>query len=274
MLRSKTGYFCCVLSASPHSAPPPGQAPGKREAVEVMFDGVASRYDLLNRLLSFGLDSAWRRAAVRSLRAEAPARILDVATGTADLAIAAAALRPERIVGVDISGKMLALGRDKVRRRGLSGIIALEYGDAACLPFPDASFDAVLTGFGVRNFENFQDGMQDMRRVLRPGGVLTALEFSRPRSGLIRGLRQAWSHGALPFLGRLLSENPEAYQYLPDSVDAFPSGERFLDELRRAGYEATWRKPLTFGVVSLYGGRNPGGPTSPPPVAKPLPARR
>ena len=253
--------------------PPPGQAPGKREAVEVMFDGVASRYDLLNRLLSFGLDRAWRRAAVRSLRAEAPARILDVATGTADLAIAAAALRPERIVGVDISEQMLARGREKVRRRGLSGIIALEYGDAACLPFPDASFDAALAGFGVRNFENFQAGIQEVRRVLRPGGALTILEFSRPRAGLIRRLSDAYSHRALPFVGRLLSGNPEAYRYLPASVDVFPSGERFLDELRQAGYEATWRKPLSFGVVSLYGGRNPAALTSHPRQPTPRPAR-
>ncbi len=254
--------------------PPPGQAPGKREAVEIMFDGVASRYDLLNRLLSFGLDRAWRRAAIRSLRAEAPARILDVATGTADLAIAAASMRPERIVGVDISEQMLARGREKIRRCGLSGTIALEYGDAACLPFPDASFDAALAGFGVRNFENFQNGIQEMRRVLRPGGALTILEFSRPRAGLARRLSEVYSHSVLPLVGRLLSSNPEAYQYLPASVDAFPSGERFLEELRQAGYEATWWKPLTFGVVSLYGGRNPSSLTPRPCQATPRPARQ
>lgn len=238
--------------------PPPGQAPGKREAVEAMFDGVASRYDLLNRLLSFGLDCAWRRAAIRLLRMEAPARILDVATGTADLAIAAASMRPERIVGVDISEQMLARGREKVRRGGLSETIALEYGDAACLPFPDASFDAALVGFGVRNFERLQDGIREMRRVLRPGGTLVVLEFSQPGSLLIRKLYEVYSDVALPLAGRLLSGNSGAYKYLPASVKVFPSGERFLDELRQAGYEDLLWKPLTFGVVSLYRGRNRG----------------
>ena len=236
--------------------PPPGQAPGKREAVEAMFDGVAPRYDLLNRVLSFGIDRVWRRAAIRLLRAEAPARILDVATGTADLAIAAAALGPDRIVGVDLSEQMLARGRIKVQRLGLDGTVALECGDAACLSFPDASFDAALVGFGVRNFENLQDGIREMRRVLRPGGVLVILEFSQPGAFLIRKLYEVYSNAILPFIGRLLSGNPAAYQYLPASVKVFPSGEDFLDELREAGYADLLWKPLTFGVVSLYRGRN------------------
>ncbi len=238
--------------------PPPGPAPGKREAVEVMFDGVASRYDLLNRLLSFGLDSAWRRAAIRLLRREAPRRILDVATGTADLALAAASMRPDQVVGVDISERMLARGREKVRRRGLGDAIALEYGDAARLPFPDAAFDAALVGFGVRNFEHLQDGIREIRRVLRPGGALVILEFSQPGAWPIRKLYEVYSDVALPFAGRLLSGNSEAYKYLPASVKVFPSGERFLDELRQAGYEDLLWKPLTFGVVSLYRGRKPG----------------
>ena len=238
--------------------PPPGQAPGKREAVEAMFDGVAPRYDLLNRVLSFGIDRMWRRAAIRLLRAEAPARILahNIATGTADLAIAAAALGAERIVGVDLSEQMLARGRIKIRRLGLTETIALECGDAARLSFPDASFDAVLVGFGVRNFENLQDGIREMRRVLRPGGVLVILEFSRPGAFLIRKVYEVYSHVVLPFVGRLLSGNPAAYQYLPASVKVFPSGEDFLDELRQAGYADLLWKPLTFGVVSLYRGRN------------------
>lgn len=237
--------------------PPPGQAPGKKEAVEAMFDDVAPRYDLLNRLLSFGIDRMWRRAAIRLLRAEAPARILDVATGTADLAIAAAALGPERIVGVDLSEQMLACGWIKVQRLGLSETIALERGDAARLSFPDASFDAVLVGFGVRNFEHLQDGIREMRRVLRPGGVLVILEFSRPGALLIRKLYEVYSDVVLPFVGRLLSGNSGAYKYLPASVKVFPSGEDFLDELRQAGYVDLLCKPMTFGVVSLYRGRVP-----------------
>lgn len=234
--------------------PPAGQAPGKREAVEAMFDDIAPRYDLLNRLLSLGIDQSWRKEAVRLLKEDRPRRILDVATGTGDLAIKALELDPEIVVGVDISEEMLARGREKLERMGLSQRVTLQRGDAAKLPFSDAQFDAVLVAFGVRNFENLRLGLKDIHRVLRPNGSLVVLEFSHPTAFPIKELYGFYSHFILPVVGRYVSKNASAYEYLPASVDAFPSGDAFRDELRAAGYVDVRSKPLTFGIATLYKG--------------------
>ena len=235
-------------------SPPPGEAAGKRQRVAAMFDDIAPRYDMLNRLLSFGIDQTWRDKAVEMLRKPAPKRILDVATGTADLAIKALRLNPEKIVGVDISEEMLAIGREKVARIGESGRITLQRGEAEKLPFSDNQFDAALVAFGVRNFENLHEGLSEIWRVLKPGGNLVILEFSHPSSFPIKQLYGFYSHAVLPLVGRAISRNKEAYEYLPASVDVFPSGEEFLRRMREAGFREVSSEPLTFGIASLYRG--------------------
>ena len=236
--------------------PPIGQAPGKRTQVEAMFDEIAPRYDLLNRVLSAGIDVWWRKRAVALLRAGLdgpPHRLLDVATGTADLAVEASKLGGA-VVGVDISEGMLSGGRDKLRRRGLDRQITLVQGDAAALPFDDDAFDGALVAFGVRNFEDLGAGLRDIRRVLRPGAPLVVLEFGHPTAPGVRQAYEAYSRHVLPRVGEAVSGSAEAYEYLPESVAAFPDGEAFLAEMRAAGYTATLARPLTFGVVSLYRG--------------------
>lgn len=235
--------------------PPVGEAEGKREQVEAMFDAIAPRYDLLNRVLSLGIDQRWRKKAIARLRGDRPQRILDVATGTADLALLAATLDPDRVVGIDISEEMLRVGREKVARRGLEDRIVLRRGSAEKIPFSDHQFDAALVAFGVRNFEDLNQGLSDIHRVLRPGGLLVVLEFSQPRAFPVKQLYRFYSRHILPRIGRTVSHDDGAYQYLPDSVAAFPDGEAFLSRLRGAGFtELAWH-PLTFGIASLYEGR-------------------
>lgn len=236
--------------------PPVGEAEGKAQDVEAMFDAIAPRYDLLNRVLSFGIDVWWRKRAVALLKEENPRRILDVATGTADLALEAQqTLQADKVIGVDISEEMLAFGRKKIAARGLSDRVVLQTGDAQKLPFSDNQFDAALVAFGVRNFEDLDAGLTDMRRVLRPGGSLVVLEFSQPQVFPVKQCYQFYSRHILPRVGRLVSQNDGAYQYLPDSVAAFPSGPDFLERMRAVGYTDLEWKPLTFGIASLYYGR-------------------
>lgn len=244
-----------MLLATAH--PPPGEAPGKKEAIEAMFDDIAPRYDLLNRLLSLGIDQRWRDEAVEMLRSEEPKRILDVATGTGDLALKALILDPEKVVGVDISEEMLSRGRQKVARMGEGGRITLQRGDAEKLPFSDAQFDAALVAFGVRNFEDLGAGLQEILRVLQPEGTLVVLEFSHPTAFPVKQLYAFYSHVILPTIGRLISKNRSAYEYLPESVDVFPAGDAFVERMRAAGYRDIRWKPLTFGIASLYKGRRP-----------------
>lgn len=244
--------------------PPIGEVEGKAEAVEAMFDDIAPRYDLLNRLLSFGIDRYWRTQAVRLLADEQPARVLDVATGTADLAIKIEReLHPRETVGIDLSAEMLEYGRKKIERKGLSPRrISLIQGDAADLPFPDASFDAAFVGFGVRNFEDLEAGLQSIHRVLRPGGTLVVLEFSRPRAFPIKQLYRLYNRYVLPRVGGLLSPKKEAYEYLPNSVAVFPDGTDFLSRLQNVGFTSLLWRPLTFGIASLYRGVVPASDSS------------
>jgi demethylmenaquinone methyltransferase / 2-methoxy-6-polyprenyl-1,4-benzoquinol methylase len=234
--------------------PPVGEVEGKKERVRAMFDAIAPRYDLLNRVLSFGIDQRWRRRAVRLLEIEQPGRILDVATGTGDLAIEALALNPRKVVGVDISEEMLRVGREKIEQRGLSDRITLQRGDSERLPFSDAQFDAALVAFGVRNFEDLDRGLREIRRVLKPGSALVVLEFSRPRAFPIRQLYGFYSRHVLPRVGGAVSRDGGAYRYLPDSVEAFPDGDEFLAHMAAAGFGELRSIPLTSGIASLYRG--------------------
>ena len=240
----------------PDNHPPIGEAEGKAEAVEEMFDAVAPRYDLLNRVLSAGIDRYWRSRAVRMLSDEQPRRVLDVATGTADLAIKIErTLHPRKTIGIDLSTEMLDRGRAKIEQKGLSPRISLRKADAADLPFADASFDAAFVAFGVRNFEDLDAGLGDIRRVLRPSGALVVLEFSSPRAFPIKQVYDWYSRRVLPRIGGLLSPDQGAYEYLPNSVAAFPDGTDFLRRMRSAGFADLEWTPLTFGIASLYKGR-------------------
>lgn len=242
----------------PPNHPPIGEVEGKAQHVEAMFDSIAPRYDLLNRVLSLGIDQYWRTRAIRLLEADQPTRILDVATGTADLAIKAERmLHPRSVVGVDLSAEMLHYGREKLDRMGLAPRISLVQGDAQALPFEEGAFDAALVAFGVRNFEDLVAGLRGIARVLRPGGSLVVLEFSKPRTPPIKQLYAWYSKHVLPRIGSALSDNAGAYQYLPDSVAAFPDGPDFLDRMAAAGFVDLHWEPLTFGIASLYKGSLP-----------------
>ena len=219
-----------------------------------MFDAIAPRYDLLNRVLSLGIDQYWRKRAIALLKDEAPERILDVATGTGDLAIQALTLDPKKVVGVDISEEMLRFGREKLARMDLGDRIELKRGDAERLPFSDSQFDAVLVAFGVRNFEDLDKGLVEIRRVLKPGGSLVVLEFSQPQAFPVKQAYTFYSKHILPRIGGAVSKDTGAYEYLPASVEAFPYGEAFLDRLRAAGSTNPSAQPLTFGIASLYKG--------------------
>lgn len=222
--------------------------------VRSLFDGIAYRYDLLNHLLSGGIDLYWRRAAVQLMTEERPERILDVATGTADFAIAAMRSGPKSIIGVDISEPMLEIGRRKVARRGWTDRIRLETGEAEALAFPDSSFDAAIVAFGARNFEDLDKGLSEMCRVLRPGGRIVVLEFSRPRRFPFRQLYLFYFRNVLPLIGRFISRDRQAYQYLPDTVMSFPDGADFLMRLGRAGFSSLRERRLTAGIATIYTG--------------------
>jgi demethylmenaquinone methyltransferase/2-methoxy-6-polyprenyl-1,4-benzoquinol methylase len=225
----------------------------KKEQVAAMFNAISPKYDALNRILSAGIDQSWRRKTLREIRATGALNLLDVATGTADLALALAKGIPgSRVVGVDISAGMLEVGRSKVRARDLEGRVRLDLGDGEQLPYEESSFDAVTVAFGVRNFENLEQGLRDMRRVLQPGGTLAVLEFSQPTAWPLRSLYLLYFKNILPRIGRMVSKDASAYTYLPNSVQAFPYGEAFAAKLREAGFKSVRVRPLTFGIASLY----------------------
>jgi demethylmenaquinone methyltransferase/2-methoxy-6-polyprenyl-1,4-benzoquinol methylase len=226
----------------------------KKSNVSSLFDAIAHRYDLLNHLLSGGVDLYWRRKAIDTLRDLKPRRILDVATGTGDFAIASLRLDPESVLGVDIAEKMLAVGREKVAKKGLSKTITLMTGEAEHLAFPDGSFDASIVAFGARNFEHLEQGLSEMGRVLRPGGRIVVLEFSRPAAFPFKQIYFFYFRRVLPLIGRLVSKDPGAYTYLPDTVMKFPEGDSFLGILRTAGFATVRQERLTFGIATIYTG--------------------
>lgn len=225
---------------------------GKKQQVEKMFNAISGRYDFLNHFLSFGIDKSWRRKSIESLRRYNPKTILDVATGTADFAIEALKLNPDKIIGVDISNGMLEVGREKVKLLGVENRISLQLADSENLPFPDNSFDAVIVSFGVRNFENLDKGLKEIFRVLAHGGTFVVLEFSKPVNFPMKQLFSFYSKYILPAIGKFISGDKSAYTYLPESVQAFPDGVEFLEHLVSAGFIAPVCKPLTFGISSLY----------------------
>ncbi|MDE3212971.1 MAG: bifunctional demethylmenaquinone methyltransferase/2-methoxy-6-polyprenyl-1,4-benzoquinol methylase UbiE [Bacteroidota bacterium] len=226
---------------------------GKKRQVQQMFDNIAFRYDFLNRFLSAGIDKSWRRKAIRELKGIAPKKVLDVATGTGDFAIQCyKTLQPEQITGIDISEGMLELGRQKVQRLGLESCITLLNGDSEAILFPENSFDAVTVAFGVRNFENLEAGLSEILRVLRPGGRLVVLEFSRPSLPVIRSLYQFYMRFITPNLGRVISRDNEAYQYLNDSVQKFPEKQDFIQILNQLQYRHSFYKTLSLGICTIY----------------------
>ncbi len=232
---------------------PYDQTGSKKKQVSTMFDNIAPWYDFLNHFLSLGIDISWRKKAISSLRELQPKKILDVATGTADLAIEATKqLSPEKVIGIDIANEMLEVGRQKLKRKALSDKIELLLGDSENIGFPDNTFDAVTVAFGVRNFENLEKGLQEMLRVMRPGAKVAILEFSKPTLFPFKQLYNFYFKNFLPVIGRLTSKDPKAYSYLYESVQAFPDGKNFVNVLERLGYQSATYKPLTLGICTLY----------------------
>ena len=231
------------------------QDASKKEQVAQMFDNVSPKYDFLNHLLSGGIDILWRKKAIRLLKKAQPKTILDIATGTGDFAIEALALKPDKIVGVDISEGMLSFGREKIKKLGMESVITLQSGDSEKLQFQDNTFDAVIVSFGVRNFENLEKGLTDMCRVMKSGGTCVVLEFSKPQKFPMKQLYNFYFKNILPTVGKIVSKDTSAYTYLYDSVQAFPEGSEFMQVFQRAGFNNTQCLPLTFGISTIYIGR-------------------
>lgn len=230
-----------------------GSKLSKKEQIAGMFDNIAHRYDFLNHFMSMGIDITWRKKGLKQLKSLQPKKILDVATGTGDLAIMAEKmLRPDQVIGIDISAGMLELGRQKIEKQGLSDKITLQLGDSETISFPDQTFDAITVAFGVRNFEHLEKGLSEMYRVLKPGGKLIILEFSNPTVFPIKQLYNLYFSYVTPRLGKWIAKSQEAYSYLPDSVKAFPQGQVMIDILTNTGFKAVTCKTLTFGICSLY----------------------
>jgi demethylmenaquinone methyltransferase/2-methoxy-6-polyprenyl-1,4-benzoquinol methylase len=223
----------------------------KKVQIEKMFDSISPKYDLLNRTLSLGIDTIWRKKTIEALRPIHPKKILDVASGTADLAIEALKLNPDSIIGIDISEGMLAKGREKLKRKGIEKITLVK-GDSENLQYADHEFDAVTVAFGVRNFENLEKGLKEMNRVLRVGGMIGILEFSKPTAFPIKQIYNFYFKKVLPGMGNTLSKNSNAYTYLPQSVSEFPDGEKFLEILSQCGYQNCKQKRFMFGICTLY----------------------
>ena len=228
-----------------------------KATVQQMFDDISPRYDFLNHFLSFGIDFHWRKKLVALLSGKHPLRILDIATGTGDVAIALARLNPEKIVGIDISERMLEIARRKVSEKGMEKIISFKQSDAERIPFSDGSFDAVTVAFGVRNYEDLSKGLSEMKRVLRLGGTMMILEFSHPATTPFNQFYRFYSRFVIPFIGKLISSHSHAYTYLPQSVAAFPSGDDFLNILRGLGLTNCHQKTLSFGIASIYSCQKP-----------------
>lgn len=241
-----------------HIKPFKDSGSGKKEQVAEMFNNIAGRYDFMNRFLSAGTDIGWRKKAIRRFKKDNPKLLLDVATGTADMAIMTShLLNIDKIIGIDISTQMLEVGRNKVEKEGLTGKIDLQTGDGETINFPDNTFDGIMVAFGVRNFEHLENGLREMHRVLKPGAQLVVLEFSKPKNTGIRSLYNLYMGIMAPQMARLFKQNKEAYQYLNESAKAFPDREDFVNLLNKTGYSGTSFKPLSLGICCIYSGRKP-----------------
>lgn len=217
-----------------------------------MFNNISGKYDFLNHFLSLGIDRIWRRKAINAIKSIQPKTILDVATGTADLALEAARIAPEKIIGIDIAAQMLDIGRGKISKSHLTELITLEVGDCENLRFEDNTFDAITCAYGVRNFENVSNGLNEMYRVMKNNSKLAILEFSHPAAFPVKQLYQFYFKYILPMLGKLVSKHSNAYTYLPESVKAFPEGAQFCEMLEQSGFKNVKATPLTFGITTLY----------------------
>ncbi|MCE3229848.1 MAG: 2-heptaprenyl,4-naphthoquinone methyltransferase MenG [Bacteroidetes bacterium] len=239
------------------SVTPYNSKDSKKEQVAQMFDNISGRYDLLNSILSFGTHKGWRRKCVGILSAVKPQHILDVATGTGDFAIACAKLNPAKITGIDISEGMMKVGREKIQSLGLQNMITLEQGNAETIAYPDNTFDAIVIGFGVRNFQDLEKGLRNLNRVLKPGGLIVILEFSYPTNPVYRAGYNFYFTYITPLIGKIFSKDQRAYSYLMESVKAFPNNENFVAIMKKTGYVNTFYKGLTMGVAAIYCGDKP-----------------
>lgn len=226
----------------------------KKKQVATMFNNISHRYDFLNHLLSMGIDKLWRKKAVRLLSQRPVKRLLDIASGTGDFAISGLKLKPEQIIGSDISEGMLKVAKEKIKKKGLTDIISFELGDAEDIKHEDKSFDAITVGFGVRNFENLEKGLSEMHRVIKDGGQVAILEFSKPRQFPIKQFYNFYFLRILPLIGKMVSKDASAYTYLPESVQEFPDGQDFVDIMQKVGYKNIKQYPVTFGIASIYWG--------------------
>ena len=224
----------------------------KKDQVAKMFNNISRRYDFLNQLLSLGIDKMWRKKAIGVLKPLKPRTILDVATGTGEFALEALQLKPDKVVGIDIAEGMLEIGRRKILARNAAATIELMLGDSENIPFTENKFDAVTVAFGVRNFENLKRGLSEILRVLKPGGMVVVLEFSKPSKFPFKQVYNFYFRFILPKIGSIVSNDKAAYTYLPKSVEAFPDGEDFLHILHDVGFKNTKCSSLTFGISSIY----------------------
>jgi demethylmenaquinone methyltransferase/2-methoxy-6-polyprenyl-1,4-benzoquinol methylase len=235
-----------------------GNIGAKRKDVELMFDSIAVKYDFLNHFLSLGTDFFWRQKAISVIsKTHKPDLILDVATGTCDLAIAALKLKPKKVTGIDISAAMLAMGKNKLDKRNLNGLIELIKAESENIPFPDNYFDVSMSAFGVRNFSDTVKGLSEMCRVTCPGGLIMVLEFSKPTAFPFSQLYYFYFKRVLPFFGWLFSRNRRAYDYLPESVANFSDGQEFMILLEEAGFRSVTQKRLSGGIATIYTGLKP-----------------
>lgn len=247
--------FLSLPSMSQQVTPYKDKNATKKEQVADMFNKVSGTYDFLNHFMSLGIDIIWRKIAIGELKRNKPEYLLDVATGTGDFAFEAIRmLKPKKVMGVDISEGMLAVAAEKIRKRGLSDVFEVRMGDSEKLLFEDNTFDAVTVAYGVRNYEDLEKGLGDMLRVLKPGGKIVILEFSKPKVFPVKQLYNFYFNSITPAIGKLFSKDNSAYKYLPESVAAFPEGKALTDLMEKVGYRETKSRPLTFGISSIYTG--------------------
>ena len=260
LFRGTAGLSLHPMTEFPHDSIKPFSEEGAKKAqVSEMFDRIAGRYDFMNRFLSAGIDRSWRKKAIRYFKKDNPKIILDVATGTGDMALMANRLLPvEKIIGIDISEGMLEVGREKIAKAGLQSKIELASGDGETINFPSNTFDGVMVAFGVRNFENLEKGLQEILRVMKPGAQLVVLEFSKPRIPGIKSLYNLYMGVLAPQLARWFNQNKKAYQYLNESAKAFPDRQLFVDILNKAGFSNTYYQSLSLGICCIYSARKRG----------------